>query len=71
MTLLLTLILGASVALIAKKYLYDDRNYYSSFEEIKEEKQTTKCCSKVSKDKAQCECKPKHTKKKVKPSKRK
>ena len=71
MKLLLLLILGASVALIAKEYLYDEKDYYRDFEEIKEEKQNAKCCSKVSKDKTQCECKPKPTKKKAKSFKRK
>ena len=69
MTLLLLIILGASVALIAKEYLYDERDYYRDFEEIKEKKKTSKCCSKVSKGEAQCKCKPKPSKKKVKPTK--
>jgi len=71
MKLLLLLILGASVALIAKEYLYDERDYYRDFEEIKEKKKNSKCCAKVSKGEAQCECKPKPTKKKAKSFKRK
>jgi len=66
MKLLLLLILGASVALIAKEYLYDERDYYRSFAEIKEKKKNIKCCSKVSKDKVQCECKSKGSKSKTK-----
>jgi len=62
MTLLLLIILGASVALIAKEYLYDERDYYRDFEEIKEKKKNIKCCSKVSKDKIQCKCKLKSIK---------
>ena len=70
MELLLLLILGVSVTLIAKEYLYDDRNYYKSFEEIKEKKQKNKCCSKVSKDEVQCKCKSKGIKTKTKVSKK-